>query len=250
MSIIDFSSKILIFDTGSTDKTIPIVRSIKSKKIHLVEKNNVSAKDLVVLRQQQVDETTTKWFWVVDGDEIYPKRTANEVIEKATSTTEYEGGIVRRFDLLGDIYHMQSENVGSYMMFGERGHFVLRLLNKKLLQRIRCDGVYPLEGYYDKNGDPIISHDKTKFFITQNKLFHAMYLKRSSLGANLSKTHHRKKFKVELGYLLPKNQPPPEVFFRSHPDNVESVLAVRSKVYKYYATFLTPIKNLKRLLVG
>lgn len=246
-SIIDFASQIIIYDTGSKDHTVDIIKSFKSKKISFEEKGPVNSRELTTLRQEQIDKTKTDWIWVVDGDEIYPEITIKEIMHYLKEN-KFEGGVVRRFDLLGDIYHYQSEDVGEYNLFGQKGHLVLRLINKKKIPSLQMKGSYPYEGYYDKEGTPLINHPKENFFITQNRLFHAMYLKRSTLGSSLENTLHRNKYKIEKGYPFSATEQFPDVFFRPKPNLVTDVILPRNNQYELIASFLTPIKKAKRKL--
>lgn len=246
-STLPYASRFLITDTGSTDNTVSIIRSFKSKKIVFTSKPTTKPRDITMIRQQQLDQTRTNWFWVIDGDEIYPRKTSKEIV-KAVNSKKYEGIVVRRHDLLGDIYHAQRESVGEYNLFGQKGHIVLRLLNKSIVQGLYVKGTYPLEGYYDKNSTAVIERDKTKYYFTQNRLYHAMYLKRSSLGANLSLSLNRSKYKIEKGLDLRPSEAP-EVFFKPTPKDIQDPLKKRSPAYEVAARIITPIKELKRKIL-
>ena len=70
MSVINYVDKIIIYDTGSDDKTIDIINKINNKKIILREiKTDKFYEDK--LRQQMLNETTSDWFIVLDADEIW-----------------------------------------------------------------------------------------------------------------------------------------------------------------------------------
>lgn len=246
-SILRYAEKILIFDTGSTDSTVKIIQSFNSPKIIFEQKGSINPRELTLLRQEQVDRTKTDWFWVVDGDEIYPEATCREIQNFIqTKGNRYEGGAVRRYDLLGDIYHYQSEEIGQYQLFGQKGHLVLRLINKSKLPDLHLLGKYPNEGYYDGSGVPIIEHPIDKFFVTENRLYHAMYLQRSSKGGNLTDTLHRNKVKIEKGYSFNNQENLPEIFFQKKPVYIPSVLNRRDKTYEIKAAIITPIKKIKR----
>lgn len=246
-SILPFASNILLYDTGSSDNTTRIIRTFSSPKIIFEEKGNVNAKMLAQLRSEQIKRTKTKWLWVVDGDEIYPEDTIQEILA-LSANREFIGGVVRRHDLLGDIYHYQTENVGEYNLFGEKGHLVLRLVNKDSIPGMKVAGIYPNEGYVDGNGKPLISYTKNKFFFTKGRLFHATYLRRSSKGGNLADTLYRSKFKIESGRTFPHTQQYPSVFFLKKPDFVPSVTNKRSALFETAASMITPLKIFKRKL--
>jgi glycosyltransferase involved in cell wall biosynthesis len=249
-SVLPYVGKIFICDTGSTDKTIEIIKSISDKKIKLTQEHITSPKELSLVRQKQIEETETDWFWIVDGDEIYTERLCREILDIiSTSEEKREGIVVGRYDLLGDIYNCQVKTVGTYNLFEKKGHFVLRLINKSNIKGLHVAGIYPLEGYYDGSGTELIHHDKTKYVFTENKLWHAMYLKRSSQGGNLQNTLHRHNYKTERGYPISKAQTLPEVFFQKIPDNIEPVNLKRSLAYEIISRLITPVKRFKRLLI-
>lgn len=247
LSTLPYVSEYLIADTGSSDHTLEIIQSIKSPKIKLTKMNTDDPNDISEIRQSQLEETKSDWLWIIDGDEVYPTSTANE-ISKAVSSGKFEGVVVRRYDLVGDIYHAVDERIGEYQLFGHRGHLLTRLLNKKKIQGLHVEGTYPLEGYYDKNDTSIRERNKNNYYITDNRLFHSMYLKRSSLGANLVLSLNRSKYKIELGKRIPLSEIP-EVFRKHPPINIPDLTKPRSWLFEFLAFLITPIKSLKRRLL-
>jgi len=249
-SVLPFADKILIFDTGSRDATLKIIDCFKDDRLEYKKRSIKSPADISKLRQEQIEKTKSDWFWVVDGDEIYPEALSREIISLISSEEddELEGIVVGRYDLLGDIYHYQDDSAGTYDLFNKRGHFALRLINKKNIPGLYVKGIYPYEGYYDRKGIEIIHHSANKFRFTQGKLFHAMYLSRSSLGLSLIDTYHRDKQKIERGKRFSKDTVYPEVFNFSHPACVPTVTNKRSFLYEILALFITPVKIIKRLV--
>ncbi len=243
-SVVDFVDKLIIYDTGSSDKTLSIIKSIKNKKIHLSEKQIANKHDISLLRQKQLEETDTDWIWIVDGDEIYPFSLCREI----RNTVKYggksiEGIVVGRYDLLGDIYHYQKESVGTYNLFDKKAHLVIRLLNIKNINGLHIDGIYPYEGYYDNQGKEVILHRKENYYFTKGKLFHAMYLARSS--QTFHNTYNRNKFKIERGLKILDPEKIPEVFLKKT-DGVPIVTTRRSNFYEFFSWFITPVKEIKR----
>lgn len=245
-SILPYADEILVTDTGSTDKTLDIIKSIASPKIKFTQVPTSSASDVTRVREDQLKETKTPWVWIVDGDEVYPKITAEECVAAARDS-QYEGVVVRRFDLLGDIYHRQVESVGSYELFGQKGHLLVRLINKDKIAGLVYRGDYPNEGFFDGTGASILTHDPADWYVTENYLYHAMYLKRSSLGGNLP-MFNRSKYKVETGIEIGRGGVLPPVFHMSHPSFVPDPLVHRSLGYELAAAVITPIKRIKRLI--
>ena len=244
-SILPYVDELLITDTSSTDHTIEIIRSIKSSKIKLSMVKVGSSADVTSVRQSQLHRTKNAWIWIVDGDEIYSEATVKECLS-AIDSDKYEGIVVRRYDLLGDIYHRQIESVGSYELFGQKGHLVTRLINKEKIRGLHYQGDYPLEGWFDQTGVSTHDHDRKNWYITDNYLYHAMYLKRSSLGSNLP-MFNRNKYKVETGISITTS--PPEVFSLTRPQFVPDPLSRRTLGYELVASIITPIKDLKRKFI-
>jgi glycosyltransferase involved in cell wall biosynthesis len=235
-SILPYVDEVLVTDTGSTDKTLSIIKSIKSDKLKLTCITASTPAEITKARSDQLERTSMPWIWIVDADEIYPERTARECVD-LIQNKEIEGILVRRYDLLGDIYHRQLESVGSYTLFGHTGHLLVRLVNLDKLKGLSYRGDYPLEGFYDRDGNSILTHDASLWPATKNYLYHAMYLKRSSLGSNLP-MFNRSKYRVETGVKIVGEVP---VLLKGFPK--------RSLIYELIASVVTPIKNLKRKLL-
>lgn len=248
-SILPYVNKILICDTGSDDKTVEIIKGIKSNKICLSEKKISHINEVGEIRNEQIVNTGSDWIWILDGDEIYPQSLCEEIHKAIRIKGKYlEGVVVRRVDLIGDIYHYQSEDVGTYNLFGQKGHFAIRLLNKKNIKGMHVEGIYPNEGYYDSRRREVIHGDGGKYIFTKGRLFHAMYLRRSSSGSSLPDTFHRNKRKVELGIAFKDKSVFPEVLFGKKPKGVPDATAKRSFLYLMAALIITPAKLIVRRL--
>ena len=115
MSIIDYVDEIMVWDTGSTDNTVSIIKSIPSPKITFVEYGPIDAPGHFKVRQEMLEKTKADWMIMLDGDEIWPddaiKRTINTI--KAEGN-KYEYLISRYKNMIGDIYHYQEESAGRY----------------------------------------------------------------------------------------------------------------------------------------
>ncbi len=78
-SILPWVERLLIYDTGSTDRTVSIIKSIQSEKIEFKQFYITDKSEIAKLRDDQIQQTTTDWFWIVDGDEIYPNALCEEI---------------------------------------------------------------------------------------------------------------------------------------------------------------------------
>ena len=244
-SVLPYVDTFLVIDTGSTDHTLECLQSIHSPKLRITQHQISSPSELTELRNEQIRQTKTPWLWIVDGDEVYPKLTALEIVT-ATAHANVHGIVVRRHDLLGDIYHRQSESVGSYSILSQTGHLVTRLIHISSFPGLHVERPYPDEAYFDAQNNSIHEHDDSFWYVTEHYLYHAMYLRRSSLGSNLP-MFNRSKYKVEKGLSVPG--PIPAVFSLPRPSFVPDALTRRSTSYELAAAILTPIKELKRKIL-
>jgi len=243
-SVLPYLDKLLIIDTGSSDQTLKCIRSIESDKIVLSQVSISSREDLTLLRNKQIQATKTNWIWIIDGDEIYTEDGAKEVV--SATRQNYHGIAARRYDLLGDIYHRQDEGVGEYQLLGQQGHLLVRLINLSNFPGLHVSRPYPLEAYLDRDDQVVHSYTHDKWYITTSHLYHAMYLKRSSLGSNLP-MFNRGKYKIETGIKIADKIT--AVFTLPRPSFVPDPLVRRGLDYELAASIITPIKNLKRKLI-
>ncbi|MBU0569765.1 glycosyltransferase, partial [Patescibacteria group bacterium] len=74
MSVVNHVDKVLVWDTGSTDRTVEIIKEIKKRNPKKIDFKQVVQKDIVhytELRQQMLEATKANWIILVDGDEIW-----------------------------------------------------------------------------------------------------------------------------------------------------------------------------------
>jgi len=121
LSVLPLAEKILVYDTGSTDATLEKIRSIQSDKIEIVEKPSSDPIGIMEYRNEMIEATETEWFFLVDGDEIYPadsisgiqdaiQTVPDSVSRIVISRTHFYGGFnfVSLHDRLGRIYRTQA----------------------------------------------------------------------------------------------------------------------------------------------
>lgn len=243
MSVVDFVDKVLVYDSGSNDKTVEVIREIqkiKGERIDFKEMGEVDKNQFTKARQEMLDCSDCDWILIVDGDEIWP----NESIKKLTDKIKRDGkkldGIVVPYYVsIGDIYHYQEEEAGQYKLLGKKGHFSLRAINKKI-PGLHVDYPYGKEGYFDK--DKILIQDRKNIVFVDAPYFHTTHLKRSAKGQKVNK------FKYELGKEFPKGFSFPQVLSKSAPEIVPSPWKKRSKLFWLTSLPLTPLRKLKRRL--
>lgn len=242
-SVLPHLSKLIIFDTGSTDDTVPIIHTINSKKIQFHSRPIKSRSDIVTARQEMHQLTRTNWYLLVDGDEVWPTKSINKLKHALNSApTQTIGAVVRTRNCVGDIFHYQPESAGHYQLKGRTGHLTIRAYKKST--DYSWTGEYPLEGYTHKSGKLLNQQDSRLIFV-DTYYYHLTHLKRTTDEQASSVIDRIKKFKLEIGIPADRTQIP-EVFFRSRPDIVPDPHVTYTPTQKLLAHILTPIKHLKR----
>lgn len=237
-SVLPFVERIIIYDTGSVDKTVEHIAIINSPKICLVKKGIVDAKELVNLRNLQIKETETPWFMLLDGDEVWTEASLQSVFTALTSLDNQVIGVFTRVKIpVGDLFHLQEERAGRYSLGGRVGHYNMRFYRKK--KNFHWMGTYPLEAYVDEYGKAI-NDQKDKIYFADAFYWHLTHLLRSS------KDDHRK-FKREVGTPTSKRELP-QVFFQERPASIPSPWVDFSPLDFALAKVLTPLRKLKRRL--
>lgn len=247
-SVLPFVDKIMVWDTGSSDRTVAIIRSINSKKIELVEKGIVDAEDHTKMRDlmlQQTDKNKYDWLLILDGDEIWPEKMFHLMIEEAAKNNP-TAVVVKTVNFVGDIYHKTPESAGRYR-FGEKvGHFNLRLINLKA-PNLHVAGPHGQQTYFtgqtalqDFSGDKLLILDNVHYF-------HATHLQRSSLDRKTLKRSFKRKY--ELGETISRSQLPAILFEKERPVFVPDVTPKAPLSFWLIAALLTLPRRLKRLLL-
>lgn len=235
-SVINLVDEIFIYDTGSGDKTVEIIKTFHSAKIIFEKKGDVTASELISLRNEQLKKTKTLWFMLVDGDEVWTKIGITEFINEIKKARKEINGIVVKAEIpLGDLQHYQVENAGKYEILGKKGHYNIR--GYRVKKNYRWQGIYPLEAYVDENRIPI-QQKNSELTLLKNSYWHMTHMYRSRVDNAKRKFEIGKHKKYQL----------PEVFFINHPEIVPSPWISYSTLEKVKAVIRTPFVQIKRNL--
>lgn len=237
-SIIKYIPSLIIFDTGSQDNTVKIIKTFPKSNIILEEKGLVNHKQMTQLRQEQLERTKTDWFMIVDGDEVWPESTINNLIKAVNLADQSKIGVVVKMRVcVGDVLHCQPESAGKYSIGNRKGHLNIRAYKK--LSNYHWINEYPNEAYANYSGKPI-QEEKDKLIFLDKYYWHLRHLKRSTLVNN-------PKRKFEVGKAL-KKEDLPAVFFEKRPTIVPSPWVNYNFWERLISHVCTPIVNLKRRL--
>lgn len=213
-SVLDHVDKAIVFDTGSTDKTVEIIKRLADKfpeKIMFEEKGVCDKVRHTALRQEMVDRTATDWFMILDGDEVWTDRAMAEAIEAINDAAD--AGIeclVSPFYLcVGDIYH-QTKRSGQINILGRQDYHYPRFLRNK---QIKWQGDYNEDTLINAaTGEVFFNEKNTKFL--KEKYWHTTHLRRSSVDDNDYSSGNSRRAKRRETYAIigrKINEQPPEV---------------------------------------
>lgn len=241
-SVLPYVDRVIVVDTGSTDDTLKLLRRFKSPKLTLLTKLANSRSDLVSIRQMMVNNTTTPWFLLVDGDEIWPE---NQLKSLTASLAHYQRNIqavvVDVYNCVGDIFHRQDPKASKYRLLGKTGAYSIRAFRNS--PGFSWQGQYPLEAWCDPQGESINHQDQHLAYLPVH-YWHTTHLKRSDDMSSRAVIDRVGKYKLELGYPIPRDHVP-SVFFNP-PKGVPSAMTTLAPMEWLQAAVLTPPRYLKR----
>lgn len=246
-SVIDHVDKVLLWDTGSTDNSWQIAKLLKDKygdKIDLKQYGEVTTETFYKARQEMLDTTDADWFVVVDDDEIWWEESISKLKLKINNSKDIEAFVVPTVNLVGDIFHKQSDSAGRYKFGDKLGHYNLRAV-KRSIEGLRSVGAHGVWGWADKDGKQI--QERNTFKIIDAPYLHTTFLPRSKDLQNINNVPKRlKKIKYEIGNKLPLNYYFPESFFKVRPEFIESPWKNMTIPYRLRAMLETPFKKIRR----
>lgn len=246
-SVIDHVDKLLLWDTGSTDRSWEIALLLKERfkdKIDLKQYGEVTSESFPKMRQKMLDVTISDWFLIVDADEIWWEESIKTLVDEIKNIDgKFESIVVRNLNLVGDIYHHFSENAGKYRFGNLIGNYALRAI-KRNIKGLCSIGQHGVWGWSD--GEKQIQNRNTFKFVDVSYL-HTTFLSRGiDRSFDLKVPKRAKKLKYEIGEEFPNDFYYPEAFFKEKPDFIPSPWERMTDKYKLRASIETPLKKLKR----
>lgn len=181
MSVVDFVDQIIVFDNGSTDRTAEIVIELAQKypkKIIYERKDACDKAAHTARRNEMIARTTTDWFMILDGDEVWTKQAIKEAKTMIEAQPTLNCLIAPFYLCVGDVCH--SSRRGQYMIRGQRLHATPRFFRKQ--PGVQWAGTYNHDAVTDQTGAKIFEGGAVEFL--SHRFWHLTHLLRSSVDAD------------------------------------------------------------------
>ncbi|OGH68379.1 MAG: hypothetical protein A3I29_04135 [Candidatus Magasanikbacteria bacterium RIFCSPLOWO2_02_FULL_44_11] len=198
-SVIEYVDRIIIFDTGSTDRTIERIQKLAARypdKIIFEEKGPCSKVEHTKFRQEMLDRTASDWFMILDGDEIWTKRGMQEVKDLITENEKVNCVIAPYYLCVGDIFHHSIR--GKYHYGTVTIHALPRFFRRVPGVRWHL-GPYGQGDYVEDNQGDLIRPGN--YVIMAEKYWHVSALERSSKDHEVSMGRHKQVMTYSLKLL-------------------------------------------------
>ena len=251
MSVIDFVDEIMVWDTGSTDRTVEIIHTINSPKIKFLAVESVDPVRFTEVSQKMLSQSQSGWLFLLDGDEIWPDKAVKEItglIRKNGSKYDYL--ISPYFNLLGDVFHYQEPKAGQYILGKHVGNFSIRAVNLSI-PGLHFDRPHGQRGLFDSQNILIQDRQSSRYTLVKEPYLHSTHLLRSA-SRRFDKLVPKRwqKYKYELGIGFPEDFQFPRVFYLPRPSMVPSPWTRRGALYMANALWQTPLKMIRRRVVN
>ncbi|HCC08717.1 TPA: hypothetical protein DEP81_01910 [Candidatus Woesebacteria bacterium] len=246
-SVLPFVEKIMVWDTGSEDKTVKIIESIKSPKIELKIIGNVDKDSFTSARNEMLKNTDKQkydWLMILDGDEIWPSNSFKKIKSFIDSHPGTQAIFLNTMNSVGDIYHKQTQSAGHYNIKGKSGHLSVRFINLKNVPNLRVDLPHGQQGFFS---DKTLIQELPNVDYVDTYYLHTTHLERSSLDKSTLKRSIKRKF--ELGERVPLDQLP-KIIFAKHSSLVPDVSKHMNFIVFLQCLALTIPRRIKRLFIS
>lgn len=175
-SVLDIAEKIFVFDTGSTDTTVSILHALQKEYptvLTIEQKGDAGKGRHTDLRNEMIKRTTTDWFMILDGDEIWSEAGTKELVSLLQN--EEQICLIAPFYLcVGDMHHTSKK--GMYRIQGKQMHATPRVFRKQ--QGMHWSGDYDSDVVVNAQGDAI--GELSDAHIMKYGFWHVSHLVRSS----------------------------------------------------------------------
>ncbi len=251
MSVLEYVDEILVWDTGSTDQTVEIVKSIRDPKVKYKQAQETPDETTLSMVRTQMIQASKEFDWmlILDGDEIWLEKSLKQVVEfLAQSGTNFDGIVTPTLNCVGDVFHVLPADAGKYHLLGKVGHFNIRFINLTIPGLHVANPPGKLLSYLDKDNHHL--YDSPRLTYLNAPYLHTTHLARTADRRKETSVFWRAfKKKYELGLRLPHDFKYPKCFYVSRPAIVRSPFVKRDLGFLISSALQTPLRKIKRQIL-
>lgn len=248
-SVLEHVDEMLIWDTGSTDQTVDLIKHIHSPKIKFKEIGSVDPATHSKARQAMLDQTQADWLMILDGDEIWWQDSLVACKTAITTHPDKKAIISPFINLVGDIYHHQPPSGSHYKIAGYTGPYNLRFINAKI-PGLHVGNPHGKQEYKTSADVPLQNLPPNELQFVDAPYLHTTHLPRSKTLVGDTQTLKRGfKYRYELGSPFPHSFVYPEVVYLPRPSLVPDPFFHRSLAYTLKSAIIKPLRFVKTKLI-
>lgn len=244
-SVIDWVDEAMVWDTGSEDQTLEIIKSLDNPKVKIKKVVVESASEHSQRRQEMLEATFADWFIILDGDEVWWRESISQLIEAIYSHPNAAAIISPFYNAVGDIWHFQNPSQINYQIHNLKGGYTLRAINRNI-SGLHITNPHGRQEYQTGSGQALQSLPVSRLVFVDAPYLHLTHLHRSVSLADRNTLKRSFKYRYDLGYRFPPEMPPPEVFYFPRPALVSDPFIKRSLTYTVMSTVVGVGRSLKR----
>lgn len=243
-SVVEWVDEILVWDTGSSDQTVEIIKTLHYPNIKFRSIASVDAASHTQARQQMLDATTSDWFITLDGDEVWWRDSIAQLIEAIHSHPNASAIISPFYNAVGDIWHYQDPTFIKYQIHNYKGGYNIRAINRRVAG-LHITNPHGRQEYRTLNQTPLQELPKDQLPFVDASYLHMTHLRRSTSSMDKATLKRAFKFRFDLGRPSPATIFPPEAFYYPRPEIVGDPFAHRTLGYELISFPVGILRKLK-----
>ncbi len=229
-SVVEWVDEMMVWDTGSSDQTREIVKSLDNPNIKFRSVDGVDALSHTQMRQQMLEATNADWFIILDGDEVWWRESISQLIDTILAHPNASAIISPFYNAVGDIWHYQDPSQISYRIHDLKGGYTIRAINRHI-PGLHITHPHGRQEYQTFDGTAIQSLPMSKLLFVDAPFLHLTHLRRSSFAGDRSTLKRSFKYRYDLGRSFLPAIFPPEAFYFPRPTRVADPFAKRGLTF-------------------
>lgn len=250
-SVLDHVDEIMVWDTGSTDRTVSLVKSIPSPKIKLRQIQVSTPQEHTDARAAMLKNTSADWILILDGDEIWWSDSLRACRKAIDEHPDLSALISPFINVVGDVFHYQSNSGSHYQIGSRRGAYNLRFINGRI-PGLHISNPHGRQEYRNAKDISLQHFPQDQLLFVDAPYLHTTHLQRSATRSLDTSTLKRDfKYRIEYGHAFPVGFTYPEPFYLPRiVRDVPDPFIKRSWYFSVQSLAYSPARTIKKMFTG